>query len=60
MYSRTEKEKKKGRKLHFFFFNDNNVLRVQRLFLEETQWTVKESFPYYAILMKHKSHKMEK
>ena len=54
-----EREEKRE-KVAFFFFNDNNVLRVQRLFLEETQWTVKESFPYYAILMKHKSHKMEK
>lgn len=40
--------------------NDNKVLRVQWLFLEETQWTVKESSPYCAILMKFKSHKMEK
>ena len=59
MYSRTQKEKKKERKLHFFK-NDNKVLRDQWLFLKETQWTVKESFPYYAILMKFKSHQIEK
>ena len=54
-----EREEKRE-KVTFFFLNDNNVLRVQWLFLEEIQWTIKESFPYYAILMKLKSHKMEK
>lgn len=53
-------EREEKREKDTFFRNDNNVLRVQWLFLKETRWTVKESFPYYAILMKLKSHKMEK
>ena len=53
-------EREEKREKDTFFRNDNNILRVQWLFLKETQWTVKESFPYYAILMKLKSHKMEK
>ena len=53
-------EREEKREKVTFLKNDNKVLKVQWLFLEETQWTVKESFPYYAILMKFKSHKMEK